>query len=145
MGRPSARGVLKRQQERPPKDDPVVFVIRREQMDALSKSMEQNFEKRMVNHISEFFPDQVGKLGNTGVLKTIRYGIRKAASYGIDKECDVCKYIDLMIVFGRDFDANPAYEEAKRVLTSPKDTAKTKMRKLYKLFNDLPTETNEVY
>ena len=28
----------------------------------------------------------------------------RSRTYGIVTECDVCKYIDLMIAFGRDFD-----------------------------------------
>ena len=36
----------------------------------------------------------------------VQYGIKRAAVYGFTAKRDVCKYIDLMILFGRDFDTD---------------------------------------
>ena len=65
------------------------------------------FEDRVAAHLKRCFPRQSEALGEAKVHEVIHYGIQRAKSYGIIAERDVCKYIDLMIVFGRDFDKDP--------------------------------------
>jgi hypothetical protein len=57
----------------------------------------------------------------------VRHGIQRAKVYGIKSRRDVCKYIDLMIVFGRDFDTNKRTGWAREILKRPgKSEAKVK-------------------
>ena len=62
----------------------------------------------------------------------IRYGVERAGSYGIGTERDVCKYIDLMFAFGRDFDKNQDLPWASRILED--DTLKSPTVKTERLF-----------
>ena len=60
----------------------------------------------MVAHLKEFFPAQCERLGEPEVRRWITTGTEKAGSYGIVSERDVCKYIDVMFVHGRNFDTD---------------------------------------
>ena len=43
-------------------------------------------------------------MGEAKLRGTVHYGIQRAAAYGLKAKRDVCKYIDVMIVLGNDFD-----------------------------------------
>ena len=83
------------------------MVIRQAQMRALSNNASRTFEDRMVVHLNKSFPNECRELGEPEVREWIRYGIQRASEYRITAQRDVCKYIDLMFVFGRDFDRDP--------------------------------------
>ena len=70
----------------------------------------------MLVHLRKFFPKQCAALGELQLRETIGHGIRRAAHYGITAKRDVCKYIDLMIVFGRDFDSDKRFRWAREIL-----------------------------
>src|SRR5215203_5799575 len=83
------------------------MVIRSEQMSTFSRAAVETFEDHMVVHLNKCFPAQCQAGGEQKVRETIRYGIERASTYGIKAQRDVCKYIDLMFVYGRDFDKDP--------------------------------------
>ena len=92
-----------------------MLVIRKEQMESLAQA---NFENQIAAHLHEFFPEQCEALGEPEVRKIIRYGFERAESYGIVADGDVCQYIDVMIVFGRDFDTDPELPWAAAILNN---------------------------
>jgi len=91
--------------------------IREEQMEAFSTKARATFENRMVLHLRRFFPQHCEALGEDGIRETIRHGIERARSYAIVAERDVCKYIDLMFGFDRDFDTDEGLPWARKILT----------------------------
>ena len=93
-----------------------MVMIRRAQMTAFQDAALRDFERRMVLHLSQTFPAVCEPLGDAGVRESIQYGMQRAGSYGIAAERDVCKYIDLMFVFGRDFDKDPSLPWAAGIL-----------------------------
>ena len=95
---------------------PGMLVIRREQLSLFSQAELRKFEDWMVSHLGKFFPRQSRTMGESKLRETIQYGIKRAASYGIVSKRDVCKYVDVMIVLGRDFDRDPQYLWAARIL-----------------------------
>jgi hypothetical protein len=90
--------------------------IRKEQVEGLRQLAVQDFVNRMITHVGKFFPQQSAALGEATTRETIGYGINRARSYGIVAERDVCKYIDLTVVFGRDFDRDKKLPWARSVL-----------------------------
>ncbi|MEM7153896.1 MAG: hypothetical protein AAF799_13690 [Myxococcota bacterium] len=46
----------------------------------------------------------------------IRHGVTRASGYGIESELGICRYLNLMFVFGRDFDRNPRLSWAREIL-----------------------------
>jgi hypothetical protein len=93
-----------------------MHTIRKEQFAVFQKVASQNFENRMLSHIKKCFPKQMQELGEPRMRELIRYGIQRTASYRIRKQPDICMYIDIMIVFGRDFDRDPALPWASGIL-----------------------------
>ena len=85
-------------------------------MEVFSKGSARRFEDRMLVHLMKFFPEQCHALGEPKLRDTIRYGVQRAKSYQIEAERDVCKYIDLMTVLGRDFDTDEDLPWAGRIL-----------------------------
>jgi hypothetical protein len=93
-----------------------MFTLRRQHSDAFNQDIRRRFEKRMTAHVNQFFPDQCQALGAAAVHEWIAHGIEQAQRYGIVAERDVSKYIDIMFVFGRDFDAGSRYPWAAPIL-----------------------------
>ena len=106
------------------------LTIRQAQMDVFSQVEVQKFEDWMVSHLKQFFPAECRALGEPQLRELIQYGIKRAADHEITTERDVCKFIDLMIVFGRDFDRDNKSAWAGQILANRK-TARSKIRSLY--------------
>lgn len=92
------------------------MMIRKEQMSAFAEAAATDFENRMVVHLNKCFPAECETLQEPGVREIIRCGINRSAHYGVTTERDVCKYIDLMMVFGRNFDTRADLPWASRIL-----------------------------
>jgi len=78
--------------------------IRQEQVSAFVEAALKSFEDRMINHLNTFFREPCEALGERKTRQAIQHGIQRAATHGLLTERNVCKYIDLIFVFGRDFD-----------------------------------------
>jgi hypothetical protein len=109
-----------------------MLIIRKEQMAVFSRAELEEFGDRMVKHLNKCFSEECKSLGEPEVRKLIQYGVGRAASYGITVERDVCKYIDLMMAFGVDFDQSTHHSWASNVLNHPK--LKNPTRKMNRLF-----------
>lgn len=92
--------------------------IRAEQLEAYSQAEVERFGEWMAAHLRRFFPRQCKPLGDDQLNETIRFGIARAATYGIKAKRDVCKYIDLVIVLGRDFDKDGTLAWAGEILNT---------------------------
>ena len=93
-----------------------MLTIRKEQLAVFGPLGQKAFEDRVVAHLKKVFPAQSEALGVPKVRETIQYGTQRAAAYRIISERDVCKYIDLMVLYGRDFDKDPKHPWAQSVL-----------------------------
>ncbi|MCU0727305.1 MAG: hypothetical protein MUE73_16220 [Planctomycetes bacterium] len=91
--------------------------IRNEQKKALAAGSRKDFEDRMVAHIRKFFPKHYEQLKEENTRLLVDHEIERAKTYGIVAERDVCKYIDLSLVFGPDFDADGKQPWATEILT----------------------------
>src|SRR5438105_3713106 len=90
---------------RVPAVERTMLTIRRAQLAAFSRADAARFEQWMLDHLRKFFAKQCEAAGEPDLRETIRYGIERAAAHGFHSKRDICKYIDLMVVLGRDFDA----------------------------------------
>jgi hypothetical protein len=107
-----------------------MLTIRRAQLVAFSEADVQRFEHWMLAHLRTFFPKHCEAAGEFQLRETIRYGIKRAPAHGFRSKRDVCKYIDLMVVLGRDFDTDEQYPWAVMILTELKNP-ETKMSALH--------------
>jgi hypothetical protein len=93
-----------------------MLTIRKEQMAVFGPVGKKAFEDRMLVHLKKVFPEQSESLGEPKLRETIQYGTQRAAAYKIISERDVCKYIDLIIFYGRDFDKDHNLAWAQSIL-----------------------------
>src|SRR5579871_4593397 len=103
------------------------MLVRTQQMETLSGASVDTFESRMTAHLRRCFPAKCEEMKEDGVHAVIQYGIERARGYGITAERDVCRYIDVMMVYGRDFDRDPALPWAGAILSGkrwPEPTAR---------------------
>jgi hypothetical protein len=107
--------------------------IRPEQFAVFQKTALEEFEDLMVIHLSRFFPARMTELGEPNVRDLIRYGIQRAATYRISQQPEVCKYIGIMVVFGRDFDRDLQLLWASAILGDPNfPSSSVRMNELHK-------------
>ena len=107
-------------------------VIRKKQMEAFSQAAVKGFEDRTVVYLCKGYPEQCEALGKAGLGELIKYGIKRAAEYGMKTEYAVEKYIELMLIFGRDFDTNTELPWAGQILSDKTfKNSKTKADHLY--------------
>jgi hypothetical protein len=110
-----------------------MLTIRKEQLAVFGPLGKNAFEDRMIAHVKKVFPEQSETLGETKLRASIQYGTQRAAAYRITSERDVCKYIDLMILYGRDFDKDPNNPWAQSVLQNQAiRNPSSKIERLYK-------------
>jgi hypothetical protein len=110
-----------------------MLTLRKEQIAVFGPLGKKAFEDRVLAHLKRVFPEQSETLGEPKLYETIQYGTQRAAAYRITSERDVCKYIDLMILYGRDFDKDPTLPWAQSVLQNQAIRNPTsKVERLYK-------------
>ena len=96
-----------------------MLTVRKEQVRALGRAMMQEFEKDMLRHLQQFFPDESSAMGNRALRELIRHAIARAKDYGLTSERDLCKYLNLAMVYGGDFDTDPELEWMRGFLADP--------------------------
>jgi len=85
-----------------------MLTLRKEQVKVFGPINLRSFEERVMVHLKKVFQDRVTVMDGPTLLDSIRFGIQRARTYSIVSERDVCKYIDLSLVYGRDFDKDTA-------------------------------------
>ncbi len=93
-----------------------MLVIRDQQMQAFAQNAKKQFEAATVSHISRFAPGQVEILGEKTIGQIVSLGIERAEKYRFTNRGPVRFYIELMFMFGSDFDTDPQYPWAAEVL-----------------------------
>jgi hypothetical protein len=86
-----------------------MLVIRKEQMEVFEAYTLRNFETEMVKHIQKFAPQQSEIIGEPGVRKVVKLGMERAGQYYFTNRGPICSYLELMVMFGSDFDTDPQY------------------------------------
>jgi hypothetical protein len=117
-----------------------MLTIRKEQLAVFGPLGKNAFENRMIAHLKNVFPDKSEVLGEPKLRETIQYGTQRAAAYRIISERDVCKYIDLMILYGRDFDKDPNLPWAQSVLQN--QALRNPTSKIERLYKAAKTQEN---
>ena len=94
-----------------------MLVIRDEQMKVFAQNAKKQFEAETVRHISEFSSRQFEILGEKSIRQIVSLGVERAEKYGFTNRGPVRFYIELMFMFGSDFDTDPLYGWAVEVLS----------------------------
>ena len=92
------------------------FAIRPEQLIALETA---SLTASFAEELTRLFPRHAAALGPDGVRETVRHGLERAASYGIDFVEGYRAYLGLMFAFGRDFDTDRRLRWPAAILNDP--------------------------
>jgi len=72
-----------------------------------------NVKQRLRSHLQRVFPTEFAVLDTQKTIdQTIDHGVKRAQDNGFNCDRDMCKYLDLMFVFGRDFDVEQSWAQA---------------------------------
>jgi hypothetical protein len=85
-----------------------MLVIREAQMKALRVEARRLFAAALGRHAAEHFPAAVSAMSAEELEGHCRDAIERSAPYGITGEREICLWLNLMLTFGRAFDADAA-------------------------------------
>lgn len=90
-----------------------MLVIRNNQMVVMRRVAEAAFCERAVNYLRRTVPEACTAMSPEHVLESVKYALARCRSLGSEREVDVLRYLNLMYVFGFQFEQLPW---AKRIL-----------------------------
>lgn len=105
-----------------------MLIIRKAQLEAFSRSMVKQFERRMVEHVKAAFPGKSRQMDDTILLGFVQSCIKAAASHKILLEENLEKYIDFAMDAGPDFGKKPENTWAVTILKRDDLHETTKMK-----------------
>lgn len=97
-----------------------MLIIREAQRVVLSYAL---FEQWLEAHLREHFRRRSAAFTAPQLRQFIRTGVEKAKCYGFIEESDLCRYIDISMVCGVDFDVDPKLPWANAILKDPAFTS----------------------
>jgi len=92
------------------------MIVRDSQVQAFREALQAKAAIELVEHCREFAPRLFQAAGDSGILQTVRLGLKRAQGYGFEDEPQVRLYIDMMLVLGSDFDTDPQFSWAQEML-----------------------------
>lgn len=105
------------------------LVVSAKSMSAFSNDLERQFEDKLVVHLRKLFAEKFRELSEVLVRRVVRLGMSRAEQYGFVREDHVCSYVDMMFVFGHEFDVVSGW--ARPILLDGEITAIEKAKRLY--------------
>jgi len=95
--------------------------IRQSQIEVFEEIASQQFEDEMVIHSKEFSPILCKVIGDEQLRLAIKYAIRNAEFHGFTLRGTIRLYIELMFLFGSNFDSDPQYNKLSEILNADND------------------------
>lgn len=107
-----------------------MLIIRDAQQASLAARHRATFDRALLGFIHEQLPEYVAEHGEDGARALLTTAVERARRYGIERCCDVARYMAFMAVFGWDFDTNPGCAWAQEIL---RDTSRAPSQRLANL------------
>jgi hypothetical protein len=104
-----------------------MLVVRDRQLQALARAALPDW---IAQHLKQFVPRECDALGEAGLRIRVRQGIARAAAHGFETAVHISQYVDLMFVFGADFDIDPALSWPRAILSDRTLPAATRIERL---------------
>lgn len=105
----------------------------KEMLDSLGEQSGKSFEHRMCLHLREFFSARCKAADDGRLGDFIHAAVQKARSYGFVRECEVAKFIDLMVALNPYFDTDPQMPWARPILTDAQRTPEERLNAIYRM------------
>jgi hypothetical protein len=106
-----------------------MFRLSKEQLQALSATVEQSFITRTLHHLRDGFPLEIEAHGLLGPAldAMVQRGVAEAATFGITQEDDVRLYLECMLLLSPCFSSDPRWPWATEILRSEELSGTAKM------------------
>ncbi|MCH9684099.1 MAG: hypothetical protein K0V04_21880 [Deltaproteobacteria bacterium] len=92
------------------------------------------FVERASAHLRACFQTECSGLDDDQLGELVLHGVVKALGYGVRSQQDVCKLLNLMCTFGRDFDLDPSLPWARAYLDDARERGPTlQINRLYRI------------
>lgn len=82
-----------------------MLTIQQEQIEAMQKMRERDFQERLARHLKLIYPTLVP--GDVDLETLIYWNIARASEYEVVTEADIARYLEYVIFFGEQFDTDP--------------------------------------
>jgi hypothetical protein len=92
-----------------------VLTVRKQQIALLGNERRHRFAERLTGHARAHFPEVCRELGHE-LGMTVHECIRQGQEHGLSTERELCKYLNLVFTFGRNFDRDPMCSWASDIL-----------------------------
>ena len=99
-------------------------------IEALSQSRYQDFERRMIVRLQQTYRAYDRDASHENLRRFVRHGVSRAAKYGIESEIHIARYLDLMVVWGHDFDSDANIAWAGALLQDVSTSAEEKLDRI---------------
>ncbi|WNG56715.1 hypothetical protein F0U59_19610 [Archangium gephyra] len=107
-----------------------MWKITASQMREMGRVMQQRFELGAMDYLRTNFADWSKSKSDAELLGFIRLGINRARVHGVTTEADVLRYLDYMVIYGQEFDTEPATSWAGEILCSQELSGTEKMDRI---------------
>lgn len=112
-----------------------MLTIRPEQMEALRAAQIAAFAERMREHLRSTFPGRLREFTDPALRQLINMEIPRALRYGLLMEWDIRRFLELRVLWGRDFEMFPLMREAMLILEDSTLAGREKMDRIEQLDN----------
>lgn len=87
-------------------------------MSALAVLGEVRTESRALRHLGNCIPEVCAALSESELRQIVLWGRSRSRRYGIEREFDFFRYLNLMFMFGFEFDTSSRYPWASQALNA---------------------------
>jgi len=91
--------------------------IRNSQLIVLREECERRYVRDAALFLRTNYPDQTESLSSDELEQFVRDGIRRATGYEIHGAVEIRQFLELMVIYGREFDACDETAWARKILT----------------------------
>jgi len=113
-----------------------MIVIRKEQMKIFSQYQLDTFFETMEQSLKRKYSVETKNMARADLRELVEVGVVEAEKYGIKDENDVSRFLEYLVIYGRDFGQLPEMRWAYQFLSDPELTGSEKINQLdsYELF-----------
>jgi len=94
-----------------------LLILQQEQLDLFARIEMERFESRVIAHLRQYYTERMAGIADPTAREFVRFCVRRAARYGIERERDIVLFIDVSIALGQRFDEQPQHRWALDILT----------------------------
>jgi hypothetical protein len=100
-----------------------MLTIRNAQLARFGSEQRRQFIAAMCRYLREQFHDELWAVDGVSLHRDVDAAIHRAESYGLHSERDCCRYLNLAVTYGWDFDSQPQNDWMRKILTDTQVTS----------------------